>query len=45
MKKFNRKNSESPDPYEDSIRLIKLDPYENFIKSYFNLKRENISID
>ncbi len=32
MKKNNRNNHSSPDPYEDIIRLEKLDPYETLIQ-------------
>ena len=32
MKKINGMNKNNPDPYEDMIKLEKLDPYEKLIK-------------
>ena len=34
MEKGNLKNRNNPDPYEDSLRLKELDPYETLIKKY-----------
>tara|TARA_Y100001968_G_scaffold313434_1_gene337656 strand:+ start:488 stop:625 length:138 start_codon:yes stop_codon:yes gene_type:complete len=33
MKKSKKNNQRNPDPYEDIVRLEKLDPYEALIKS------------
>ena len=38
MKNTTRRNKNNPDPYEDSIRKEKLDPYEALIKSNVPLK-------
>ena len=40
MKKPKRNNESNPEPYEDMIRLKKLDPYEELIKSN-NFQKEN----
>ena len=32
MRKIKRNSKSDPDPYEDSLRLKKLDPYEALIK-------------
>ena len=33
MRKTKRNKTNDPDPYEDIVRLEKLDPYETLIKS------------
>ncbi len=38
MKKNKRKSQSNPDPYEDIVKLEKLDPYEALIK--FNLLKK-----
>jgi hypothetical protein len=43
MRKTRKNNQSSPDPYEDIIRLKKLDPYEGLIKSNDFLKENNKS--
>ena len=43
MKKTKKNNQSIPDPYEDLIRLKKLDPYEGLIQSNNFLKEENKS--
>ena len=43
MKKHNINNEISPEPYEDIIRLEKLDPYEALIKLNFVPKKNNKS--
>jgi len=35
MKKSKSNNKNIPDPYEDLVRLEKLDPYEGLLKSKF----------
>ena len=40
MRKTKKNLQDSPDPYEDMIRLNKLDPYEGLIKSN-NFLKEN----
>ena len=42
MRKSKKTN---PEPYEDMVRLEKLDPYEAQIKSNNFLKRNNKSIE
>ena len=44
MKKNKKNNNTSPDPYEDMLRLDKLDPYESLIKSNVNSKQNNKTI-
>jgi hypothetical protein len=45
MKK-SKKNSQSyPEPYEDIIRVEKLDPYESLIRVNLHLKENNKSIE
>tara|TARA_B100000965_G_C18979908_1_gene493550 strand:- start:268 stop:405 length:138 start_codon:yes stop_codon:yes gene_type:complete len=44
MRKTKKNNESNPDPYEDIIRLDKLDPYESLIKSNNFLKKNNQSI-
>ena len=44
MKKNNKSDNFIPDPYEDRIRLERLDPYEGLIKSN-NLLKKNKSIE
>ena len=41
MKKNKKNNQSTPDPYEDMIRLEKLDPYEALIKSNYFLKKKS----
>ena len=41
MRKTKKNLQGSPDPYEDMIRLNKLDPYEGLIKSNNFLKENN----
>ena len=43
MRKTKNNHQCSPDPYEDMIRLKKLDPYEGLIKSNNLLKENNKS--
>ena len=43
MKNSKINNETSPDPYEDIIRLEKLDPYEALIKLNFVPKKNNKS--
>ena len=43
MKKSKIKNQNNPDPYEDIIRLEKLDPYESLIKLNFVPTKNNKS--
>jgi hypothetical protein len=43
MRKTMKKHQSSPDPYEDMIRLKKLDPYEGLIKSNIFQKEDNKS--
>ena len=43
MRKTKKNLQVSPDPYEDMIRLNKLDPYEGLIKSNNFLKEKNKS--
>ena len=40
MKKTKRDKKVNPDPYEDIVRLEKLDPYETLIKSNEFLKKK-----
>ena len=40
MKKTKRNEKFNPDPYEDIVRLEKLDPYETLIKSNVFLKKK-----
>ena len=40
MRKTKKNYQSSPDPYEDMIRLMKLDPYEGLIKLN-NLQNKN----
>ncbi len=41
MRKTKKNHYSSPDPYEDMIRLRKLDPYEGLIKSNEFLKEKH----
>ena len=41
MKKNKTTTKSNPEPYEDMIKLEKLDPYESLIKSYLVLKQDN----
>ena len=41
MRKTKKNLQGSPDPYEDMIRLKRLDPYEGLIKSNKFLKENN----
>ncbi len=41
MKKTKKNNFSDPDPYEDMLRLEKLDPYEALIKSKVLFKQTN----
>tara|TARA_Y100001968_G_C19246571_1_gene662198 strand:- start:215 stop:343 length:129 start_codon:yes stop_codon:yes gene_type:complete len=41
MKNTTRNNHSKPDPYEDMLKLEKLDPYEALIKSNMLLKQNN----
>ncbi|AIQ98084.1 hypothetical protein [Prochlorococcus sp. MIT 0801] len=41
MRKTKKNHQTTPDPYEDMIRLKKLDPYEGLIKSNNFLKENN----
>ena len=43
MRKTKKNHQSSPDPYEDMIRLNKLDPYEGLIKFNYFLKENNKS--
>ena len=43
MRKTKKNLQGSPDPYEDIIRLSKLDPYEGLIKLNNLLKESNKS--
>jgi len=43
MKKTRINNQTNPDPYEDIVKLEKLDPYESLIKSYDFSKQKNKS--
>ena len=46
MKRNKRLEKSNPaDPYEDIVRLEKLDPYETLIKSRVLLKKKNKSIE
>ena len=45
MKNTRRNNKSNPDPYEDIVRLEKLDPYESLIKSKLLLKQNYKSIE
>ncbi len=46
MKKPKRHEKSNPiDPYEDIVRLEKLDPYETLINSSVFLKQKKKSID
>ena len=42
MRKTNKTN---PEPYEDTLRLEKLDPYETLIKSDGFMKKNNKLIE
>ncbi len=39
MKKHKKNDKDYPDPYEDIVRLEKLDAYETSIKSLFSNKK------
>ena len=39
MRKTKKHDQNSPEPYEDMIRLEQLDPYETLIKSKICLKK------
>ena len=41
MKKIKRNSNSDPDPYEDSLRLENLDPYEALIKLKVDTKQKN----
>ena len=41
MRKTKKQDKNSPDPYEDMIRLEQLDPYEALIKSRKFLKENH----
>ena len=41
MRKTTKNHESYPDPYEDMIRLEKLDPYEALIKSNDFIKKNN----
>jgi len=43
MRKINRSDKNNPDPYEDMLRIDKLDPYEALINSNMILKQNNKS--
>ena len=45
MKKSKKKYKTNPDPYEDIVRLEKLDPYEALIKLSLQLKQNNKFIE
>jgi len=39
MKRSKNTNNSMPDPYEDLVRLERLDPYEGLLKSKFYHKK------
>ena len=41
MKKTKKKHQGSPEPYEDAIRLEKLDPYEALIELNNSFKKKS----
>ena len=43
MRRTKKNLQNSPDPYEDMVKLEKLDPYESLIKSNFLLKENHQS--
>jgi len=43
--KSKSSNQSNPDPYEEMVRLEKLDAYESLIRSNFSLKETSNSID
>ena len=45
MRRNKRNNQSNPDPYEDSLRVEGLDPYEALIKSNRLLKQNNKSLE
>ena len=45
MKKHKRDPESRPDPYEDMVRLEKLDPYEALIESNVFHKQNHKSIE
>ena len=45
MRKTKRNDEIYPDPYEDMLRLEKLDPYESIIKLNQRVKRKNEHIE
>ena len=45
MRQTKRNHKSNPDPYEDIVRLEKLDPYESLIKSKLLLKQNYKSIE
>ncbi len=45
MRKTKINNQNNPDPYEDMVRLEKLDPYESLIKFNVSYKKNNKSIE
>jgi len=45
MRKTKKHHEKSPDPYEDMVRLERLDPYESLIKSKISLKKYNKVIE
>tara|TARA_B100000945_G_scaffold76164_1_gene58807 strand:- start:251 stop:397 length:147 start_codon:yes stop_codon:yes gene_type:complete len=44
MRKTKKNQQSRPDPYEDMIKLEKLDPYEALIKTNNFFKKNNKSI-
>ena len=44
MRKTKKKPESNPEPYEDMIRLKKLDPYEALIKCDIDQKQDQKSI-
>ena len=44
MRKTKKNLQDSPDPYEDMIRLDQLDPYESLIKSNNFFKKSHKKI-
>ena len=45
MSKIKRNDLSNPDPYEDIVRVEKLDAYEALIKTNMLQKQKNKSID
>ena len=44
-KNYENTHDTNPDPYEDSVRLEKLDPYEALIEFNSLYKKDNKSIE